>query len=546
MKLQMRSVIAAAIAALIAGCSSNPSATTSGGGGVSFVPGTLRIADIEEPDTLNPYISTVITSIDLSLLWGSYFYNVDNHGQFVPEVATEVPTLANGGISKDGLTLTYHLRKGIKWQDGVPLTAKDVIFTWHAIMNKKSNVQVVTGYDKIASIDAPDDYTVVVHMTERFAPIVAYFMGVQGGGPILPAHILDKYPDMNKVPFNTKPVGAGPFVLTEWVHGDHVTLTANPDYWRGAPKLHQVIYKWIANNTTILTQLKTGETDAWFRADPGLYPQLKDMPGHTTLVTPYSIFGHIDFYNDDPILSDVRVRRAIADAIDRSRMIHDASHDVYLASNSDQPKFSWAYDPNLPSTAQNQPEARKLLDEAGWTVGPDGMRSKNGQRLELQFSYVTGQAIAPAIGALLAQELKDVGITVTQKGYTSATFFAAAGNGGILNTHKFQMAYFGWINGVDPDDSSLYLSSQIPPVGQNSLWWRDPKVDALEHDALTNFDQERRKRDYWAIQEEIVNQAPTVILFAEQRIDVFNSHFHNFIPSPAQSATWNSWQWSME
>ena len=546
MRLHVRTALAAAIAALIAGCSQNPSATTSGGGGAPFVPGTLRVADIEEPDTLNPYISTVITSIDLSLLWGSYFFNVDNHGQFVPEVATVVPTLQNGGVSKDGLTLTYHLRKDIKWQDGVPLTSKDVVFTWHAIMYEKSNVQVRTGYDKIASMDTPDPYTVVVHMKERFAPIVAYFMGIQGGGPILPEHILSKYPDMNRVPFDAKPVGAGPFIITDWVHGDHITLTANPDYWRGAPKLHQIIYKWISDNTTIMTQLKTGETDAWFRADPGLYPQLKDMPGHTTLVSPYSIFGHIDFYTEDPILQDVRVRRAIGYAIDRERLIHDATHDVYLASDSDQPKFSWAYDPNLPSTAQNQPMARQLLDAAGWKVGPDGIRTKNGQRLELQLSYVEGQQIAPAIGALVAQELKGVGIALTQKQYTSATFFAAAGNGGILNTHKFQMAYFGWINGVDPDDSSLYLSSQIPPVGQNNLWWRDPKVDALEHDALTTFDQAQRKRDYWAIQEELVNQAPTIILFAEQRIDVFNSHFHNFIPSPAESATWNSWEWSME
>ena len=546
MRQRIATALVAAAATIIAACTSGPSATTAGGGGAAFVPGTLRIADIEEPDTLNPYISTVITSIDLSLLWGSYFFNVDNHGNYVPEVATEVPTLANGGISKDGLTLTYHLRKGISWQDGVPLTAKDVIFTWHAIMNKKSNVQVVTGYDKIASIDAPDPYTVVVHMKERFSPIIAYFMGIEGGGPILPEHILAKYPDMNKVPFDTKPVGAGPFIVTDWVHGDHVTLTANPHYWRGAPKLHQIIYKWIADNTTIMTQLKTGETDAWFRADPGLYPQLKDMPGHTVLVTPYSIFGHIDFYNDDPILKDVRVRRAIGFAIDRERLIHDATHDVYLPSNSDQPPFSWARNPHLPSTAQDQPMARKLLDEAGWTVGPDGIRTKDGQRLTLQFAYVGGQAVAPAIAAIVSQELKEVGIEVTQKVYTSATFFAAAGNGGILNTHKYQMAYFAWINGVDPDDSSLYLSSQIPPVGQNSLWWRDPKVDALVQDALTTFDQERRKRDYYAIQEELVAQAPTIILFAEQRIDVFNSHFHNFIPSPAESATWNSWEWSME
>jgi len=129
---------------------------------------------------------------------------------------------------------------------------------------------------------------------------------------------------------------------------------------------------------------------------------------------------------------------------------------------------------------------------------------------------------------------------------SSATFFSAAGNGGILNTHKYQMAYFGWINGVDPDDSSLYLSSEIPPTGQNSLWWVDPKVDTLEHDALTTFDQERRKRDYWGIQEELVNEVPTIILFAERRVDVFTDHFKGFIPSPAESATWNSWEWSVQ
>jgi len=536
----------AAAASLLGSCSSGPSATTSGGEVTNFVPGTLRVADIEEPDTLNPYISTVITSIDLSLLWGSYFYNVDDKGRYVPEVATEVPTLRNGGISPDGLTLTYHLRRGVKWQDGVPLTAKDVIFTWHAIMNDKSNVQVRTGYDKIASIDAPDDYTVVVHMQQRFSPIVAYFMGIEGGGPILPAHVLAQYPDMNKVPFNAKPIGAGPFQVSDWVHGDHLTLIANPTYWRGAPKLHQIIYKWIADNTTIMTQLKTGETDAWFRADPGLYPQLKNIPGHTTLVSPYSIFGHLDFYVGDPVVGDVRVRRAVADAIDRAKLIHDATHDVYTASNSDQPPFSWAYDPDLPSTAQNQPAARALLDQAGWKVGPDGIRVKDGQRLTIQLSYVGGQIVAQAIGAILQQELKEVGIALTQKQYTSATFFSAAGNGGILNTHKYQMAYFGWINGVDPDDSSLYLSSEIPPTGQNSLWWVDPKVDTLEHDALTTFDQERRKRDYWGIQEELVNEVPTIILFAERRVDVFTDHFKGFIPSPAESATWNSWEWSVQ
>jgi peptide/nickel transport system substrate-binding protein len=547
MKIIARVLVTAACAAALAGCSSNPSASTSNaGGGAHYVPGSLRIADIEEPDTLNPYISTVITSLDMSYLWDEFFFNVDDKDQFVPEVALEVPTLSNGGISPDGLTITYHLRHGIKWQDGRPLTARDVIFTWKAIMNPNNNVQVRTGYDKIENITAPDDYTVVVHMKEKFAPIIAYFMGLQGGGPILPAHVLENSSTMNKVPFNSKPIGSGPFKVVEWVHGDHITLAANPDYWRGAPKLHQIIYKWIASTTTIMTQLQTGEADAWFRADPGLYPQLAAMPGHTTILTLYSVFGHLDFYVDDPILKDVNVRRAIAFAIDRAKLIHDATHGVYEPSNSDQATFSWAFDPNLPSTAQDQKKARALLDQSGWVPGPDGIRKKNGQRLELQLSYVSGQVVAPAIGAIIEQELKQVGIALSQKVYPSSIYFAAAGNGGILNSHKYQLAYYAWIQGVDPDDSSLYLSTQIPPAGQNSLWWRDAKIDQWEHDALTTFDISRRKRDYFAIQRELIDQAPTIVLFSERRVDTFTTHFKGYIPSPAQSGSWNSWQWTME
>jgi peptide/nickel transport system substrate-binding protein len=539
----------AAAAVLCACTNGGPSASTGSGGGTAFIPGTLRIADIEEPDGLNPFISTVATSLDMSMLWGEYFFNVDDKDQYVPEVALAVPSLANGGISADGLTITYHLRHGIKWQDGAPLTAQDVIFTWHAIMSDRNNVQTRTGYDKIQDITAPDDYTVVVHMKQKYAPIIAYFMGLEGGGPILPAHVLAKYPNINSVPFNTKPIGSGPFEVVDWVHGDHITLAANPNYWRGAPKLHQIIYKWISSNTTIMTQLQTGEVDAWFRADPSLYPQLSDMPGHTTTVTAYSIFGHLDFNLRDPMVQDISIRRAVAYGIDRPLIIHDATHDVYQISDSDQPPFSWAYDRDLPRFSRDVPKAIALLEADGWKVGPDGIRVKDGKRLELQLSYVSGQVVAPAIGNIMTQELKDVGIALTQKTYPVSTYFAAYGNGGILNTGKYQLAYFAWINGVDPDDSSLYLSTQMPNLpsgGQNSIFWNDPTVDRLENVALTTFDIEKRKQAYFGIQREISDQVPTIILFAERRVDTYSDHFKHFIPSPAETANWNSWQWSME
>jgi peptide/nickel transport system substrate-binding protein len=546
MERYARAAIAAALIVLAGGCSTNPQASTNGAGANAAIPGTLRIADIEEPDSLNPYISTVITSIDLSLLWGEYFFNIDNHDRFVPEVALAVPTLQNGGISADGLTITYHLRHGIKWQDGVPLTSRDVVFTWHAIMNPNNNVQVSTGYDQIAAIDTPDDYTVIVHMKQRFSPIIAYFMGLEGGGPILPAHILAALPNMNRVPFDTLPVGAGPFKVTEWQHGDHVTLVANPNYWRGAPKLHEIIYKWVGSSSTIETELQTGEADAWFRADASLYPQLSAMPGHTTLLTPYSLFGHVDFNMRDPMLQDVRLRRAIMLGIDRHRIIHDATYDVFLPSNSDQPAFSWAYDRDLPPVTYNPVQAAALLDAAGWKPGPDGIRVRDGQRLSVQLSYISGQVVAPRIGNIMAQELKQIGVELTQKTYPSAIFFAAQQNGGIVNKGQYQLAYYGWINGVDPDDSSLYWSREMPPNGQDSLFWKDPVVDAAEVDALNTFDVARRKEDYSIIQHELLKQVPTIIMFAEQRVDVFTNAFKGYVPSPAQSSDWNSWQWSVD
>ena len=547
MKHTARFIIAMVAAAMLASCSSNPTASTGGGAaGGGVVPGTLRIADIQEPDTLNPYISTSITAIDLSYLWGEYFYNVNDKAEFVPEVLTVVPTLRNGGISPDGLTITYHMRRGIKWEDGQPLTARDVVFTWHAIMSEKNNVQVRTGYDKIASIDTPDDYTVVVHLSQVYAPFIAFFMALQGGGPILPAHVLAKYPDFNHVAYNSRPLGAGPFRVVDWVHGDHTTLVANPLYWRGAPKLHQIIYRWIGSTTTIMTQLQTGETDAWFRADAGLYPQLAVMPGHTTLLTPYILFGHVDFNMRDPVVQDVRVRKAVEYGIDRAYITHNATHDVFQLSDSDQPPFGWAYDHNLPHVTRDPVKAAALLEEAGWRRGPDGIRVKSGQRLQLQLSYIGGQVIAPAIGNIMAQELRPVGIELVQKTYPSATFFAATQNGGIVNAGKYQLAYYGWINGVDPDDSSLYLSTQMPPNGQNSLFWNDPKVDALEHIALSTFDVERRKQAYFGIQQELADQVPTIILFSERRIDTFTNHFKGYLPSPAEAADWNSWQWSVE
>jgi peptide/nickel transport system substrate-binding protein len=552
-----RTVGAASTAAVLAisllACSNVSQSTSSGGnaGGVgrnASQPGVLRYAEIAEPDSLNPLVSTQATTADLSYFVYQYFFDVDDHDQLVPEAATDVPTFANGGISSDGMTLTYHMRRGLKWQDGVPLTASDVIFTFHAIMNPKNNVQVTTGYDHIGSITAPDDHTVVVHMKKFFAPIVAYFMCIQGNYPIMPAHLLAKYPDINHIAYNSTPVGSGPFRVTEWVHGDHVTMEANPLYWRGPPKLKKIVLKIVSDNNTIVTQLKTGETDAWFRADPSLYPSFSDIPGVSVVLSPQNVFGHLDFDLKDPGApwQDVRVRQAIEYAIDRQAIVHDATHDVFQPTDSDQPFFSWAYDRKVPHIGFDPDKAKQLLAQAGWIPAADGTRVKAGQRLEIQYSDISGNPIGAAIGNIIQQELRAVGVDLTQKTYPAPLFFGAQQNGGIINSYKYQLAYFGWVSGVDPDDSSLYACDQYPPLGQNSLHWCDPKVDAAEKDALSTFDVARRKADYAIIQTELAEQVPSIILFSERRADVYTTNLKGFKASPATSAYWNSWEWSME
>ncbi len=550
LRIAMGAMFSVLAAATLVACTSVSQSTGagSGGGHPAAQPGVLRYADIQEPDSLNPLVSTQATTIDMAYFVYQFFFNIDDKNQMVSEVATQVPTPQNGGISRDGMTLTYHLRPGLKWQDGAPLTAADIVFTFHAIMNKNNNVQVTTGYDHIGSVTAPDPLTVVVHMKKFFAPIVAYFMCIQGGYPIMPAHLLEKYPDVNHIPYNNLPIGSGPFRVTQWVHGDHITMVANPMYWRGAPKLKEIVFKIVADNNTIVTQLKTGETDAWFRADPSLYPIYSKIPGVTVTISDQNLFGHLDFNLNEKGTpwQDVRVRQAIEYAIDRKKIVHDATHDVWAPSDSDQAPSNWAYDPNVPHIGFDPAKAKALLAQAGWTPGADGMLTKNGQKFEIQYSYISGNVIGAAIGNIIQQELRTVGIDLTQKTYPAPLFFSAKQNGGIINSAKYQLAYFGWVNGVDPDDSSLYGCDQFPPAGQNSLYWCDPKVDAAEKDALSTFDQARRKADYAIIQTELATQVPTIILYTERRADVYTDSFKGFKASPATSAYWNSWVWSME
>ncbi|MBV8600024.1 MAG: hypothetical protein JO359_00520, partial [Candidatus Eremiobacteraeota bacterium] len=191
----------------------------------------INVADV---DALNPLIANQQLSTDLAMFWASFLFDWSDRNELVPELATQVPATENGGISRDGKTIVYHLRRGVRWHDGAAFTAEDVIFSYRAVMNPKNDIPSRTGYDLIASLEKRDDYTLAVHLKRPWSPFVASFFTLSGTAyPVLPAHLLAKLPDINHAAYNQKPIGTGPFKVASWQHGTRIRFVANPDYWRG-------------------------------------------------------------------------------------------------------------------------------------------------------------------------------------------------------------------------------------------------------------------------------------------------------------------------
>lgn len=508
--------------------------------------GVLRMANISEPDSLDPVVGNFQIDSDLAMLWAGFFFNWSDRSEFVPELATVVPTAANGGISKDGKTIVYHLRRGVLWQDGKPFSADDVIFTYHAIMNKNNNVPSTVGYDLITAIDKLDPYTIRVHLKAPYAPFVSSFFALSGTPyPVLPAHLLAKYPNINRVDFNQQPIGTGPFIVQHWQRGSKIVLVANPHYWRGPPKLRRIEYNPVPNENTIATLLQSHDVDLEYNAASANYDVLKNIPGTVVRLTPFTQYSQLGLNLRTPALADVRVRRALWYALDIPKLIHDVTHDVNVPGYSDQPDFLWAYNPNVAHYPYNPAKARDLLESAGWKLGSDGIRMRNGQRLTLIMAIPTGAATSNAVAVLAQRAWHDVGVDAQVKSYTTSLYFATYGAGGITQTGKFDVAFFSWVNGTDPDDSTLWMSDQWPPNGQNVYHFHNAELDAAERIALTNADRAVRKKAYDRIQAVLADQVPMIVSWYSRRISVENTDLKNYRPAHAVTSFWNSWEWSI-
>ncbi len=313
-------------------------------------PGTLVVALRQEPATLDPLLLEGTSAYTFGELLYTYLTNYDPQGRIVGDLALEVPTPANGGVSPDGKRITFHLRHGVRWQDGAPVTSRDVAFTYHAIMSPSNNVSTRFGYDEIASLAAPNPYTVVITLREPYSPIISDFFGGDSNYPILPAHLLASAPSLNHVPFNAAPVGSGPYRLERWDRGDRITLLANAGYYAGAPRIRRLVLPLEADDSTTIERLKTGEIDAAFDQDASRIAELRALSNHRVVVTPVPYFYALAFNLNSPVLADSAIRKALAMAIDRRTLTRKISGGLYHAGTAARGLFTWAYDPHVAQT----------------------------------------------------------------------------------------------------------------------------------------------------------------------------------------------------
>lgn len=519
-------------------------ACTKQGAGPTGPTGVLRIAIPINPTQLNPILEENSNESFIDGLIFSELVTIDDRGHEVPDLAETVPTLANGGISKDGLTITYHLRKNAKWHDGVPVTSRDVKFTWQAIMNRSNNVLSHHGYDQVASMDTPDDHTVVMHMKRIFPPAVDTIFG-ESDQPyrILPAHLLAKYPNLNTVPFNAAPVGSGPFKFARWERNDRIVLDANPDYFLGAPKLKQIIIRIVPDSNTQESLLRTGEVDLALEATASLYNDLKDDANVVRQLARAPVWVGIMFNVQRPPLNDPAVRRAVALAVDKNSIVQKSTFGTAVTAIADQSDFSWAYPTGMQPIPFDLKAAQTLLENDGWKAGPDGMRSKNGERLTLQIAFGLGSPSVQAIVAQTQQTLRQAGIDAQLKGYDYQLLYASQQTGGIYNSGKFDLGYYSWVSGADPDDSSQFLCAMAPPNGNNVMHYCSTEMDALQRDALSTFDRARRAAAYRKVQELLLRDVPGVFIYYQRLRYVHTPALQNFTPNGI-SEGWNAYQWN--
>jgi peptide/nickel transport system substrate-binding protein len=519
--------------------------------------GTVVVGVYQEPNSLNFLLTGGPISFASMQLYPMFEplirYNAE--GVMEPRLLTEIPTVENGSISEDGITYTLHFTPDVIWHDGTPTTANDFKFTWEWIMDPKNQAQATAGWQEIENVEVPDDLTAVVTLKGLYLPFVAETLG---WNPILPQHVQST---TSTEEFGRAPVGNGPFKFVEWVPGDHITQERFEDYFRPEKALlDRIIFKVLPDRNTVIAQAKTGDIQIGVDYTEAQIPEMENVAGVKLYFTPAPIYERYHFTmvtHDDPtvphpIFGDINVRKAITQAVDRQTIIDQilfgrtkiAKNELDNTEYENTEIVPLAFDPEA---------AKKLLDEAGWTVGGDGIREKDGKRFSFTHGTTSGNQTRETIQALVQANLRDVGVEMTIANQPASKFFGGFNDGGGWLDRTLDMV--GFTNGLSSSDPNLkpfWHSESIPtkdqPNGFNHSGFSDPDLDRLLDAQLTELDPAKRTDLLKQAQQIIADGAPMIPMYDRVAINSIADNVlgvNQSVFGSISGLVWNTADWSL-
>ncbi|MFN2175118.1 MAG: ABC transporter substrate-binding protein [Anaerolineales bacterium] len=467
----------------------------------------------QEFDTLNPLYTSMWFSTITNQLWSCYGWVFDDQNNPVPDVVAEIPSVDNGGISEDGTTITLTLRDEAVWSDGTPITSEDFAFTYEMVVDPANTVAAVSPYDRIESIETPDDKTVVMNFSEPFSA----WAGTLWRG-IFPAHILKPVYEaegtLDAAEWNREPtVGCGPYVFEEWESGSFARFVASDNYWLGKPNIDEVFIRFVPDDASQVAALLAGDGDL------GTFFAYSDMPAleeaGINLQQAFSGYNEGWFFNmgekGHPALQDQKVRQALIYGFDRFSLNEDLLLGKTVPAMTDWDNMGYN-DPSITEPYPYDPAvANQLLDEAGWVdTNGDGVRDKDGVELVLKYGTTTRE-VRMDTQAVAQQQLAEIGVQLDLLNFESDIFFSGYGEGGPCAGGELDICQYSSNPNFPDPDTQDWLCSEVPsdesPGGTNWSWLCDEDLDALFQLQATQVDFAERQQTFYDITKWIFDQA---------------------------------------
>lgn len=481
---------------------------------------TLIVGSIGEPSVLIPMLAGDSASHQVAglIFNGLVKYHTD---------LSVVGDLAESwDISSDGLVITFHLRHGVKWSDGVEFTADDVMFGYRTIIDDKTPTPYKGDYLQVQEAQVIDRHTFRVTYKKPFAPALTTW----GNLVVLPKHLLqDK--EITQAEFGRRPVGMGPFCFKNWSSGQEVTLEAYHDYFEGRPYLDRYIYKVIPDSATMFLELQAGGVDS-MGLTPLQYTKQTESDNYRKNFQkfryPSFSYTYMGLNLKHPWFKDRRVRQAIAHAIDKDEIVDVVLFGLGKPATGPYVPDTWPYNPAVKSYAFDPGKAKEILQEVGWEdQDGDGVLEKDGEPFEFTVLTNMGNNLRKNTATIIQRRLSDIGVKVHIRTLEWSTFINE-----FIDKRRFQAVILGWSIGLDPDQFDIWHSGKIGEKEFNFVSYSNSEVDELLERGRRTFDTDERKKAYFRIQEILAEDVPYIFLYVPDATPIVHARFHGIKPAP--------------